>query len=125
MADKKNITDERMREIVLEVGKNLRRERLRRGLSITKLAGMSNLSVSHISKVEAAKCEIGLKALVKISTALSMEVVDFLPPIEELYGAEKMQTNGERFEEITPGAPEKMIEAILQMSDCVMGAIRR
>lgn len=119
------ITEKRMKEILGEVGKNVKEERLKRGLSMAKLAELSNLSVSHISKVESAQCEIGLKALIKISTALSMELVDFLPAIEEFAEKEKIQTNGERFEKIMSGASPKTVEIILQLSDYVAAALGR
>lgn len=94
------------------------------------LAEISNLSVSHISKVENAQCEIGLKALLKISTALGMEVTDFLPYDSFLENQreckadngrkhEVILTNGERFEEIVQGASPQSVEFILKMTACM------
>lgn len=104
-----------------EVSQNIRRERQRRGLSMARLAEISNLSVSHISKVEAEQCEIGLRALLKIATAFGMEVTDLLPA--ELTEVPKMLTNGEKFEEIMQGANPQTVEFVLKMSEHMASAL--
>lgn len=104
-----------------EVSRKIRKERLRRGLSMARLAEIANLSVSHISKVEAEQCEIGLRALLKIATALGMEVTELLP--DELTAIPKMQTNGEKFEAIMQGANQQTIEFVLKMSEHMATAL--
>lgn len=115
------ISDEEVKGMLQEVSQNIRRERQRRGLSMARLAEISNLSVSHISKVEAEQCEIGLRALLKIATAFGMEVTDLLPA--ELTEVPKMLTNGEKFEEIMQGANPQTIEFVLKMSEHMASAL--
>ena len=110
------LSDDEVKEILAEVSRKIRDERKKRGLSMARLAEISNLSVSHISKVEAAQCEIGLKALLKIATALGMDVMQLLP--SELQEEEdKPQTNGERFESVVAAADQRTVEVVLDMSE--------
>lgn len=115
------VSDEEVKVMLQEVSRKIRKERLRRGLSMARLAEIANLSVSHISKVEAEQCEIGLRALLKIATALGMEVTELLP--DELTAIPKMQTNGEKFEAIMQGANQQTIEFVLKMSEHMATAL--
>lgn len=66
------IYDEKKLEKRMEgVGARIKEERLKRNISISKLAELSNLSLSCISKAE-SHCRIGLKALLKIAAALEI-----------------------------------------------------
>ena len=115
------VSDEEVKVMLQEVSRKIRKERLRRGLSMARLAEIANLSVSHISKVEAEQCEIGLRALLKIATALGMEVTELLP--DEMKTIPKMPTNGEKFEAIMQGANQQKIEFVLKMSEHMATAL--
>ena len=115
------VSDEEVKVMLQEVSHKIRMERLRRGLSMARLAEIANLSVSHISKVEAEQCEIGLRALLKIATALGMEVTELLP--DEMKTIPKMPTNGEKFEAIMQGANQQTIEFVLKMSEHMATAL--
>ena len=115
------VSDEEVKVMLQEVSHKIRKERLRRGLSMARLAEIANLSVSHISKVEAEQCEIGLRALLKIATALGMEVTELLP--DEMKTIPKMPTNGEKFEAIMQGENQQTIEFVLKMSEHMATAL--
>ena len=115
------VSDKEVKVMLQEVSHKIRKERLRRGLSMARLAEIANLSVSHISKVEAEQCEIGLRALLKIATALGMEVTELLP--DEMKTIPKMPTNGEKFEAIMQGANQQTIEFVLKMSEHMATAL--
>ena len=115
------VSDEEVKVMLQEGRHKIRKERLRRGLSMARLAEIANLSVSHISKVEAEQCEIGLRALLKIATALGMEVTELLP--DEMKTIPKMPTNGEKFEAIMQGANQQTIEFVLKMSEHMATAL--
>ena len=115
------VSDEEVKVMLQEVSHKIRKERLRRGLSMARLAEIANLSVSHISKVEAEQCEIGLRALLKIATALGMEVTELLP--DEMKTIPKMPTNGEKFEAIMQGANQQTIEFVIKMSEHMATAL--
>ena len=110
------LTDEVMNQVLRDVSKNISKERKKRGLSMAKLAEMDNLSVSHISKLERSKCEIGLKALLRIAAAMEIEADELLPDDFELKGVEKKLTAGERFEQIMQGADPQLVEMFLRMA---------
>ena len=115
------VSDEEVKVMLQEVSRKIRKERLRRGLSMARLAEIANLSVSHISKVDAEQCEIGLRAVLKIATALGMEVTELLP--DEMKIIPKMPTNGEKFEAIMQGANQQTIEFVLKMSEHMATAL--
>lgn len=115
------ITDETMNLILKEVSRNISIERKKRGISMSQLADMANLSVSHISKLERAQCDIGLKSLLRIAAAFEMEAADFIPEEPEMDSSsvEVKTTNGERFERIVRDADPRIVEIILKMAICL------
>lgn len=116
------ITDEGMKLILKEVSKNIRMERKRRGISISQLADMANISVSHISKLERAQCDIGLKALLRIAAAFEMDAAAFIQRESEADAAgeeERETTSGERFSRIVRDADPRIVEIILKMALCL------
>lgn len=126
--------DKKMEACLAEVGNRIHDERIKQALSISKLAEMSNLSVSCISKAETERCRISLKALIKIATALNIPVWKLLDTekvemegmtAEGLCEGKKKSTNGERFEQIMDSAGEEVITLILDMADELMKAINK
>ncbi len=115
------ITDETMNLILKEVSRNISLERKKRGISMSQLADMANLSVSHISKLERAQCDIGLKSLLRIAAAFEMEAAEFIPeePETDFMSVEVKTTNGERFERIVRDADPRIVEIILKMALCL------
>lgn len=124
--------DSKMEACLAMVGRRIHAERIRQRVSISRLAELSNLSISCISKAETDQCRISLKALIKIAAALNVPVWQFLD-IDESYllgGTEESQnlkdcTNGERFEQIMKPAGEKTTALILDMVDELMRAMNR
>lgn len=124
--------DSKMEACLAMVGRRIHAERIRQRVSISRLAELSNLSISCISKAETDQCRISLKALIKIAAALNVPVWQFLD-IDESYlqgRTEERQslkdyTNGERFEKIMKPAGEKTTEMILDMVDELMRAMNR
>ena len=110
------LTDDVMNQVLRDVSKNISKERKKRGLSMVKLAEVSNLSVSHISKLERSRCDIGLKALLRIAAAMEMEADELLPGDFEPKETERKLTAGERFEQIMQGADPQLVEMFLRMA---------
>ena len=110
------LTDDVMNQVLRDVSKYISHERTKRGLSMAKLAEMSNLSVSHISKLERSRCDIGLKALLRIAAAMEMEADELLPGDFEPKETERKLTAGERFEQIMQGADPQLVEMFLRMA---------
>lgn len=124
MEEKDVLTEEGMNHVIVDVGRRIKEERVKRGMSMSRLAELANVSTSHISKVETAKCEIGLKSLIKIATALEMNASDFLPEAERASGMTNGGlTNGERFDLITKGVSHKKVELALKISVLLLDSI--
>lgn len=117
------LSDEELKKILLEVSRRVSAERKQRGMSMTRLAEVANLSVSHVSKIEAEQCEIGLRALLKISMAFGIKPEKLLP--ECLSEMPRALTNGERFERIMKGADAQTIEIVLEMSSHMVNALEK
>ncbi len=99
--------------LMKDVGNRIQEERIKRNISITQLAALSNVSHSHINRIENGQRKPGLEPLLKICTALSISIMDVLP-IEQ---AQHIITNGERFDRITKNSSIKVINLLLDMAE--------
>lgn len=119
------LSDEALKQMLSDVSHNISIERKKHGISMSCLADMANLSVSHVSKLENAQCEIGLKALIKISVAFGKEAAEFLPSYDknEETDKKKMRTRAEIFEDLTQGADTRAVEFILKMTAYMVTAL--
>lgn len=70
-----------------EIGRNIRRYRLEKGLKQKALAEMVNLTDQHISHIENATTQLSLPSLVAIANALGVDCNSLLG--ESLTGARK------------------------------------
>lgn len=116
--------EEKMDAWLAKIGMRIRRERISQNLSILKLAELSNLSPSCISKAESNQCGVSLKTLLKIVVALRMPVWELL----ELEDAEDEEPNSpmnRRFEEITAQAEGETVDFILDMVEQLMKVTAR
>lgn len=118
--------DKKLQNCFMNVGKKIRKERMRQNMSISRLAELANLSTSCISKAEAARCQISLKALIKIAAALDVPAGVFLEKAEQAEKEEEAPApgTGERFEELTADAGEEAVDFVLKMTDELMQVIR-
>lgn len=105
--------DEKMKILIKEVIRKISEERKKRGLSMNQLAELSNLTGSYIYKLENMQCEIGLKTLLKISSAFGIKPEELLP----IEVKNRVLTNGERFEQIVQGADVRTINFLLQQAE--------
>ncbi|MGN0141522.1 MAG: helix-turn-helix domain-containing protein [Roseburia sp.] len=118
--------DSQMKQLMESIGHKIYQKRIEKGLSISKLAELSNLSVSCISKIETAQSEASLKAIIKIAAALDLSVSALFPDSEKHKQEEQDRTDsGKKFEQITGTAGEDLIDMILQMTEIIMQAAGR
>lgn len=129
--------DDRKMDIWMErIGKRIKKERIKKGLSLSKLAELANLSVSCISKAETKQCRISLKALAKIAAALDIPAGDLLEhgscgsdPDERLqYRMDEQDTDlteSERFEDMTIETEEEIVDFILELTGELMEVLRK
>lgn len=105
--------DAKMELYMRDVGKRIQEERLKRNLSLLQLSHLSNVSLSHLNRVENGLRSIGIECLLKICSALSISVLDVLP----LERVGHLRTNGERFDKITMNCSVKSINFLLDMAE--------
>lgn len=122
--------EKKLEQCLLEVGVRIRHERIRKNLSISKLAELSNLSVSCISKAEANQCGISLKALLKIAAALDVKVWKLMEQKEPAQTGNRdagwQEPDGrKRFEQITGRADEETVGFILDMAEQLLSIMEK
>jgi len=67
-----------MFEINVQVGKNIRKVRMKKGWSQEYLAYKADLHRAYIGQIERGEKNIGIRNLEKIATALGMKIKDLL-----------------------------------------------
>lgn len=63
---------------LVEFGKNLRAERVRRGYSLEKLGVASNLNPTHIGKIERAEMSPTLLTIISLLETLEIDFNDLI-----------------------------------------------
>lgn len=93
--------DKKMDLLFEQIGQNVYELRVKRGLSLTELASMSNLSKSTVYHIEEARYKAKLSAFLKLSAALRVPLESIIP-IQ--YGMEgELLTNELRFKQLIEG----------------------
>lgn len=113
--------EQRMERRMMEVAANVRAERENKGLSISELAELANLSTSCIFKTETGKSAVSLKTILKIAASLEIPVSQLVEPTMPKDTCEA----GNAFEKITEHTSENATEFLLDMAENVIHALRR
>lgn len=114
--------EQKMEDWLAETANRIRTERMKQNLSISRLAELSNLSVSCISKIESYQCGISLKALIKMSDALNIPAWELLAHDkipEEIHSVDhdlEISDKGKKFEQITEFLDQETVAFILDMA---------
>lgn len=126
--------DKKMEQRLKNIGEKIMQERMRQNMSISKLAEISNLSTSCISKVESARCRTSLRTLIKIAAALGVSVgaildsgenMDTFLSTEQETDKRAFLTSGERFEQIMEDVGDGTVDFFLEMADDLLRIIGR
>lgn len=67
----------------MEIGKLIRAQRKKRGITLVELAEVTNISVSFLSQIETGKCEPSINSLKKIADGLHISLNDLFGEIEQ------------------------------------------
>lgn len=67
-----------MKDIIHRLAENIRKERLKQGLTQADLAEKANLHNNYIGLIERAKCNISITTLEKLAQALDSKVEKLL-----------------------------------------------
>lgn len=109
-----NYDPEKMDRLFLEIGRNIHKERIKRGLEVSEFARLCNLSPSQVYKAESGQIRYTLETIIKICTALGIGIERVVPLIapENI----SIRSNGERFNDIVT---ELDVSAINHIFDVV------
>ncbi|MEI8203911.1 MAG: helix-turn-helix transcriptional regulator [Bacteroidota bacterium] len=66
------------KEIIILVGKNIRKIRKEKGITQEQLAYDCNFEKSTISRIEAGRANLTLKTMIKLSQSLGVELKDLV-----------------------------------------------
>ncbi len=70
--------NEKTNENLIELGSNIKKHRILKGLTQLELSTDSGIPISQISAIELGKLNTTIKTLTKISTALDLKVKDII-----------------------------------------------
>ena len=84
------------------ISNNIKYLREKKGYTQAQLAEAADLSVSHLSKVEAGQRRIGMKAYITVLKALGAEEKDFI----SLVAVKENENNFKKFQRIMKGCSE-------------------
>lgn len=82
----------------ISMGKRIKLERVKRGMTQTELAGMINVSINFISQIERAKSKFSVGTLYAIAQALDVSVDVLMGHIPSSEQASYTGVEGEMFE---------------------------
>jgi transcriptional regulator with XRE-family HTH domain len=66
-------------EYLIEIGKNIKRLRLAKGLTQVDLAHRCDIEKQNMNRIEAGKNNLTIKSLLKISAALDVNLPELFP----------------------------------------------
>lgn len=73
------MTDVKITQKDIQLGKRIRKLRRNKGLTQERLAEKVHVSTTHVGLVETGKRRMSLKTLQKVASAFGMKVKDLLP----------------------------------------------
>lgn len=98
---------ENLESVFFRLAQNLSIERIKKGFGIAELSALTGIDESHLYRIEKAQKKIGLIALIKICTALEININDLLDldfeenkRVETIYSITK-HLDDEEFEAIS------------------------
>ncbi len=102
------------------IGNNVRKYRMKRGMTQEELAEKAQLSCKGLQKVEAGRRGIRALTLMKLSVALDVSM-DVLAGFRE---AEERRLHREAFEMLTQGSTEVEMDYIMELFQAVWHLVR-
>lgn len=99
--------------LIRETGKNIKNERLKRGMSIVELSMLANIDPAHLYRIECGRSKVGLEGLLKIVVAFDMPIDKIIPIAFE----PKHHTASEKFREIVKPLDQKALNCLLYFLD--------
>lgn len=119
MIDSICTNDEKLELLLLEIGRRLKEERIRKGYSVSELAQLSGVAATIIYRIESATTAVGLRSLLRLMWCLNVPPEQLIPYDE--YSHEK--TFGEAIEEITCNLTPKQRQYLVKVIKTDIGLL--
>lgn len=103
--------EDKINDLVVEIGKNIRDERLSRNWSTKKFADKANVTDGFIYKMESGAKNIGLTSFLKAQIALGVEPNQLIPILSEEYKLDPVNT----FAKMINGLDKDSVNYLLNM----------
>ena len=119
MLDSICTNDDKLEELLLEIGRRLKEERIRKGYSVSELSQLSGVAGTIIYRIESESTPVGLRSLLKLMWCLNVPPEQLIPFDE--YAHEK--TFGDVIEEITCNLTPKQRQYLIRVIKTDIGLL--
>lgn len=97
MIDSICTNDDRLEELLLEIGRRIKEERIKKGYTVSELSNLSGVAATIIYRIESLTNPVGLRSLLKLMWCLNVSPEQLIPFEEYMHA----KTFGDVIEDLT------------------------
>lgn len=79
MIDSICTSDERLEDFLMEIGRRLKKERIKKGYSVSELSQLSGVAATIIYRIESSANSVGLRSLLRLMWSLNVSPAQLIP----------------------------------------------
>lgn len=111
MIDSICTSDERLEDLLMEIGRRLKEERIKKGYSVSELSQLSGVAATIIYRIESSTNPVGLRSLLRLMWSLNVSPAQLIPFDEYAHS----KTFGDVIEEMTSNLSPKQKQYLLKV----------
>lgn len=111
MIDSICTSDERLEDFLMEIGRRLKKERIKKGYSVSELSQLSGVAATIIYRIESSTNPVGLRSLLRLMWSLNVSPAQLIPFDEYAHS----KTFGDVIEEMTSNLSPKQKQYLLKV----------
>lgn len=111
MIDSICTSDERLEDFLMEIGRRLKEERIKKGYSVSELSQLSGVAATIIYRIESSTNPVGLRSLLRLMWSLNVSPAQLIPFDEYAHS----KTFGDVIEEMTSNLSPKQKQYLLKV----------
>lgn len=111
MIDSICTSDERLEDFLMEIGRRLKKERIKKGYSVSELSQLSGVAATIIYRIESSANSVGLRSLLRLMWSLNVSPAQLIPFDEYAHS----KTFGDVIEEMTSNLSPKQKQYLLKV----------
>ena len=111
MIDSICTSDERLEDLLMEIGRRLKEERIKKGYSVSELSQLSGVAATIIYRIESSINTVGLRSLLRLMWSLNVSPAQLIPFDEYAHS----KTFGDVIEEMTSNLSPKQKQYLLKV----------